>query len=74
MQVVNILKDKGEIDALAALMRLDFARLNEVMAVFRWLIKSAEGNSVSDSNRFPMVEKLTANLGALRAKSAPKSH
>jgi hypothetical protein len=67
MQVVSFLKDKGETDALAALMRLDFARLNEVMAVFGWFIKSAEGNFVSDSNIFPMLEKLMANLGALRA-------
>jgi hypothetical protein len=54
MQVVSFLKDKGETDALAALMRLDFARLNEVMAVFRRFIKSAEGNSVSYSNIFPL--------------------
>jgi hypothetical protein len=62
-----LLKDKEETDALAALMRLDIARLNEVMAVFRRFIKSAEGNSVSYSNIFPMLEKLMANLGALRA-------
>jgi hypothetical protein len=48
-------------------MRLDFARLNEVMAVFRRFIKSAEGNSVSYSNIFPMLEKLMANFGALHA-------
>jgi hypothetical protein len=61
MQVVNFLKDKEEADALSAMMRLDFARLNEIMAVFRRLIKSAEGNSVSHSNIFPMLEKLMAN-------------
>jgi hypothetical protein len=66
MQAVSFLKDKGETDALAALMRLDFARLNEVMAVFRRFIKSTEGNYVSYSNIFPMLEKLIANLGALR--------
>jgi hypothetical protein len=43
MQIVSFVKDKEETDALAALMRLDFARLNEVMAVFRRFIKSAEG-------------------------------
>jgi hypothetical protein len=48
-------------------MRFDFARLNEVMSVFRRLIKSAEGNYVSYSNMFPMLNKLMANLGALRA-------
>jgi hypothetical protein len=67
MQVVSFLKDKGETDALAALMRLDFARLNEVMAVFRRFIKSAEGNSVSYPNIFPMLEKLMANLDAVCA-------
>jgi hypothetical protein len=67
MQVIGFLKDKEGTDALAALMRLDFARLNEVMAVFRRFIKSADGNSVSYSNIFPMLEKLMANLGALGA-------
>jgi hypothetical protein len=61
MQVVSFLKDKEETDALVALMQLDFARLNEVMAFFRRFIKSAEGNSVSYSNIFPMLEKLMAN-------------
>jgi hypothetical protein len=67
MQIVSFLKDKGETDALAALMQFDFARLNEVIAVFRRFIKSADGNSVPYSNIFPMLEKLMANLGALRA-------
>jgi hypothetical protein len=67
MQVVSFLKDKGETDALVALMRLDFVRLNEVVAIFRRFIKSAEGNSVSYSNIFPMLEKLMTDLGALRA-------
>jgi hypothetical protein len=67
MQVVSFLKDKEETDALAARMRLDFARLNEVIAVFRRFIKSAERNSVSYSNIFPVLQKLVANLGALRA-------
>jgi hypothetical protein len=67
MQVVSFSRDKGETDALAALMRLDFARLNEVITVFKRFIKSAEGNSVSYSNIFPMLKKLIANLGAVRA-------
>jgi hypothetical protein len=67
MQVVSFLKDKEETNALSALMRLDFARLNEVIAVFTWFIKSAEGNSVSYWNIFPTLEKLMANLGALGA-------
>jgi hypothetical protein len=66
-QAVSFLNEKEETDVLAALVRLDFARLNEVMAVFRRLIKSAEGKSVSYSTIFPMLEKLMANLGALRA-------
>jgi hypothetical protein len=48
-------------------MQLDFARLNEAVAVFRRFIKSADGNSLSYSNIFPMLEKLMANLGAVRA-------
>jgi hypothetical protein len=67
MQAVSFLNGKEETDALAALMRLDFARLNEVMAVFRRFTKPVEGNSVSYSNIFPMLEKLMANSGALRA-------
>jgi hypothetical protein len=67
MQVVSFLNDEEETDSLAALMRFDFARLNEVMAVFRRFIKSAEGNPVSYSNIFPMLEKLMALFGALRA-------
>jgi hypothetical protein len=61
------LNDEEETNALGALMRLDFARLNEAIAVFTRFIKSAEGNSVSYSNIFPMSEKLMADLGALRA-------
>jgi hypothetical protein len=56
-----------ETDALAALMRLDFAKLNEVMAVFRRFIQSPEGNSASYSNIFLMLEKLKARLGTLHA-------
>jgi hypothetical protein len=67
MQVISFLKDKEETDTLAALMRFEFARLNEVMAVFRRFIKSAKGNSVSYSNILPMSEKLMTNFGALRA-------
>jgi hypothetical protein len=48
-------------------MRLDFARLNEVTAVFRRLIKSTEANPVSYSNIFPMLEQLMANFGAVHA-------
>jgi hypothetical protein len=67
MQIVSFLKDKEETDALAALMRFDFPTLNEITAVFRRFIKSAEGNSVSYSDIFLMLEKLMANLGAVRA-------
>jgi hypothetical protein len=37
------------------------------MAVFRRFIKSAEGNSVSYSNIFSMLDKLMDDLGALHA-------
>jgi hypothetical protein len=37
------------------------------MAVFRRFIKSAEGTFVSYSDIFPVLEKLIANLGTLRA-------
>jgi hypothetical protein len=67
MQVVSFLNDEEETHALAALMRRDFARLNEAMPVFRWFIKFVKGNSASYSHIFPMLEKLTAKLGALRA-------
>jgi hypothetical protein len=67
MPAISVLKDKEETDALAALMQLDFARMNKVMAVFILFITSAEGNSVSYSNIFPMLEKLMANFGALHA-------
>jgi hypothetical protein len=67
MQVVSFLKDKEETDALAALMRVNLARPNDIMAVFRRFIKSAEKNSVSYSNISPLLEELMANLGAVRA-------
>jgi hypothetical protein len=73
MQVVSFVKDKEETDALAALMRLDFAKLNEVITVFRPFIKSAEGNSVPYSNIFPMLEKLMANFGAVRENKHAKT-
>jgi hypothetical protein len=68
-----LLNGKEEKDALAALMRLDFARLNEVMAVSGRFIKSVEGNSVSYYKIFPMSEKLMANLGAPRANTHAES-
>jgi hypothetical protein len=67
MQVVSYLNDKEETDALTALIRLNFVTLNKVITIFKRFIKSAEGNFVSDSHIFPMLEKLMANLGALRA-------
>jgi hypothetical protein len=67
MQIVSSLNDEEKTNALAALMRLAFARLNEGMAVFRPFIKSADGNRVSHSNIFLMLENLMANLGVVRA-------
>jgi hypothetical protein len=66
-QVVGFLKDKEETEAMAALNRLDVGRLNEVLAIFTRFVKSVEGNSVSYFDIFPMLQKLLANLGSLRA-------
>jgi hypothetical protein len=68
MPLVGFLKDKEETEAMAALNGLDVGRPNEVMAVFRCLGKSAEGNSVAYFDIFPMLQKLMANLGPLRVK------
>jgi hypothetical protein len=66
-KVVGCLKDKEETEAMAALNRLDVGRLNEVLAIFRRFVKSVEGNSVAYFDIFPMLQKLMANLGSLRA-------
>jgi hypothetical protein len=67
MQVVGFLKDKGGMEALVAPNRLDIGKLKEVMAIFTPFIKSAEGNSLSDVNIFPILRKLMANPGSLHA-------
>jgi hypothetical protein len=66
-KVVGCLKDKEETEAMVALNHLDVGRLNEVLAIFRRFLKSVEGNSVSYFDIFPMLQKLMANLGSLRA-------
>jgi hypothetical protein len=66
-KVGGFLKDKEETEAMAALNHLDVGRLNEVLAIFTGFVKSVEGNSVSYFNIFPMLQKLMANLGSLRA-------
>jgi hypothetical protein len=58
------LKDREETDALAA---FDVGTLNEVMTVFGQFIKSAKRKSLSYSDIFPMLRKLMANVGSLRA-------
>jgi hypothetical protein len=65
-KVVGFLKDKEETQAMAALNRLDVGGLNEVLAIFTRFVKSAEGNSVSYFDIFPMLQKLMAKLGSLR--------
>jgi hypothetical protein len=67
MQVVGFLKEREETEVMAALNLLDVAKLNEVLAIFRRFVKSADGNSVSYFHIFPMSQKLMANLGSLRA-------
>jgi hypothetical protein len=65
-------KEKGETNAQAqaALMRHDFGRLKEVLAVLRWLMKWGEGNSDWDSKRLAKLENQTGNVGAVGAKRA----
>jgi hypothetical protein len=54
---------------MAALNRFDVGRLNEVLAIFAHFVKSAEGNSVSYYDIFPMLQQLIANRGSLPAKN-----
>jgi hypothetical protein len=49
--------ENGETDALAALNRLDIARLNEIMAILTGFIEYAEGNFISYFCTFPMSQK-----------------
>jgi hypothetical protein len=63
MRVASFLKDKREMEALATLNRLDARGLNEVITVFMQFVESAEGNSVSYLNIFPMSQRLMSNLG-----------
>jgi hypothetical protein len=67
---ISLLKDKREIEALAALSRLDIGRLNEVITEFTQFSKSGEENSVSHCNIFPMLQKLISNPRPL----SPKKH
>jgi hypothetical protein len=67
MQVIGFLNENREAEVLAALDRLDIARLNEGMVIFTRFIKCVEGNSISYSDIFPMLHKLMSNLGSLRA-------
>jgi hypothetical protein len=56
-----------ETEALAALNRLDIARLNEVKIIFTRFTKYVEGNSISFFEIFPKLQKLMVNLGSLHA-------
>jgi hypothetical protein len=53
-KIVGFLNDKDETEAMAALNRRDVDRLNEWLAAFARFVKSAEGNSVSHFDIFPM--------------------
>jgi hypothetical protein len=61
-----LLSEKRETEVLAALNRLDIARLNEVMAIPTRFIKHVEGNSISYFDIFPMLQKLIVDLRSLR--------
>jgi hypothetical protein len=61
-----LLNDKEETEAMAALNHLDVGRLNKILAIFTSFAKSAEGNSVSYFDTFPMLQSLIANLGSVR--------
>jgi hypothetical protein len=65
-QVIDFLKHNGEMEALAALNRLDIARLNEGMVIFTRFIKCVEGNSISYFDIFLMLEKLMVHSGSRR--------
>jgi hypothetical protein len=65
--MIYFLNENRETEVLAALNCLDVARLNEVVVIFARFIKSAEGNSISYFDIFPMLQKLMVDLGSLRA-------
>jgi hypothetical protein len=55
--MIGLLMENGEMGAFAALDRFDIARLNELMALFTRFIECVEGNLISYSDRFPMLQK-----------------
>jgi hypothetical protein len=46
-QVIDFVKENRETKALAALNRLDIARLNKIMVIFTRFIMCVEGNYIS---------------------------
>jgi hypothetical protein len=52
---------------MAVVNRLDVGRPKETPAVFTHFVKSTEGNSASYFDIFPMLQKLMATLGSVRA-------
>jgi hypothetical protein len=60
--MIGFLKENRETEALAALDRLDIARLNEIMVIFTRFSMCVEGNSISYFDVFLMLQKLMVNL------------
>jgi hypothetical protein len=65
-QVIGLLTMNGEKEALAALNRLDVARLNQVMAIVARFIRCGEGIFIRYLDISPMLLKSMANLGSIR--------
>jgi hypothetical protein len=68
-QMIGFLNENRETEVLAALSRLDIARLNQVMVIFTRFIKYMEGNYNSYCDIFPMLQKSMVDLGSLRANN-----
>jgi hypothetical protein len=64
-QMINFLMEGGETEALAALNRLDIARLNDVIVIFTRFIKCVEGNFISYLERFPKWQKPLVDLRSM---------
>jgi hypothetical protein len=62
-----LLTENEEAEALAALNRLDIARLNEVMTIFTRLIKCLKRNCISCFGRLPMLHTLRVEFESVRA-------
>jgi hypothetical protein len=71
--VIGFLMENDETAAVAALNRLDIAKLNEAMTIFTQFIKCVKRNFISYFNIFSMLQKPLTNLGFLRASKHTKT-